>query len=79
LTEAGQALLPQLRVHWDATNAAADELSKEIGISLPAVLQKAIKALEQRSFLERIDENRQTQQPPATVPIPRQRTRVAAR
>jgi DNA-binding MarR family transcriptional regulator len=76
LTEAGKALLPQLRVHWAATNAAAAELSEEIGIPLPDVLEKAIGALEKRSFLQRIHNHRQPQQ--AEAPAHGSGARVAA-
>jgi DNA-binding MarR family transcriptional regulator len=55
LTPAGEALLPQLQLKWRATNAAANELSDEIGIPLDEVLAKAIAAVESRSFLERIN------------------------
>lgn len=78
LTEAGAALLPQLRIHWAATNAAADELSEEIGISLPDVLEKAIAALGQRPFLERIHVHRLAQQQPAKPSARRPRAGAAA-
>ena len=54
LTARGAALLPLLKVFWSATNSAADELSEEIGSSLPEVLSKAIAALEANPFRERI-------------------------
>jgi DNA-binding MarR family transcriptional regulator len=54
LTDAGEALLPELELQWRATNAAAQELSKEIGVALEDVLANAIDAVERRPFLERI-------------------------
>lgn len=58
LTQAGAALLPELRLQWEATNAAAAELGEEIGVPLEAVLASAIAAVERRSFLERINAQR---------------------
>ena len=58
LTKAGQALLPELKQQWQATNAAAAELSEQIGVPLEDVITQAIAALEERSFLERIQQHR---------------------
>ena len=54
LTDAARAMLPQLKMQWAATNAAAAELSAELGVSLPAVVGDAISALKRRPFRERI-------------------------
>lgn len=54
LTPAGRALLPVLKTYWAATNAAADELSREVGAPLTEMLAATIAALEQRPFRERI-------------------------
>lgn len=54
LTARGAALLPLLKVFWSATNKAADELSEEIGASLPDTLARAISALSERPFQDRI-------------------------
>ena len=62
LTKAGEALLPQLEKQWEATNAAAEQLSEEIGIPLEDALAKAIAAVESRSFLDRINEQKARQQ-----------------
>lgn len=58
LTKPGEALLPKLKQHWQATNAAAAELSEQIGVPLEDVIARAIAAVEERSFLERIQEHR---------------------
>jgi DNA-binding MarR family transcriptional regulator len=54
LSKRGTELLPVLRSYWTATNAAAAELCGEIDADLPAILQRAIDAVEARSFRERI-------------------------
>lgn len=67
LTPLGAALLPRLKVFWAATNRAADELSLEIGASLPETLSLAISALEARRFLDRISEHLEREQDPAAA------------
>ena len=57
LTARGAALLPLLKVFWSATKHAVDELSLEVGLSLPETLSKAIAALEARPFRDRISEH----------------------
>ncbi|HYC02753.1 MAG TPA: MarR family winged helix-turn-helix transcriptional regulator [Azospirillaceae bacterium] len=54
LTDAALALLPTLRRHWAATNAAADGLGAELGVPLAEIVADAIARLESRPFLERI-------------------------
>lgn len=54
LSAAGEALLPQLRVRWQATKSAADSLDAELALPLSACLEQAIAALERRSFGARI-------------------------
>lgn len=58
LTDAGKALLPLLQRHWEATNAAADDLTLELGVPLLDILDQAIAALERRPFIDRIREKR---------------------
>ena len=54
LTDAALTLLPRLRRHWAATNAAANALETELGAPLAAIVADAIVRLEARPFLERI-------------------------
>lgn len=54
LSAAGEALLPELRVRWQATKSAADSLDAELAFPLSACLEQAIAALERRSFGARI-------------------------
>lgn len=77
LTARGAALLPLLKVFWSATNSAANELSEEVGTSLPEVLSKAIAALEKHPFHERIGNhlNRKA----LRTPPPKPAGRAAAR
>ncbi len=53
-TPAGEALLPALHTIWEGIWAAADELSEEIGQPLGEVLARAIAAVGERPFRERI-------------------------
>ncbi|WP_140719000.1 MarR family winged helix-turn-helix transcriptional regulator [Pseudomonas sp. Hp2] len=46
-------LLPRIRRHWQATNAAAAELDASLPHPLAATLQAALNALDQRSFADR--------------------------
>lgn len=54
LTAKARRLLPTLRAQWAATNAAAEELERELDRPLSATLDAAIAALERRSFYERV-------------------------
>jgi DNA-binding MarR family transcriptional regulator len=53
-TARGRALHPVLTTYWLATNAAAAELGREVGVDLPALIHTIIRALEARPFRERI-------------------------
>lgn len=50
------AMLPKVQAQWEATNAAAASLDRELSASLHRVVREAISALEQRSFASRIDD-----------------------
>ncbi|WP_242108868.1 MarR family transcriptional regulator [Luteimonas aquatica] len=54
LTADAEALIPRLRRHWAATNAAADALDRELSAPLSALLREAIDALERHPFGDRI-------------------------
>jgi DNA-binding MarR family transcriptional regulator len=54
LSADGAALLPRLRVCWQATKAAADSLDAELAFPLSACLEQAIAVLDKRSFGARI-------------------------
>jgi DNA-binding MarR family transcriptional regulator len=54
LSAAGVALLPRLRVCWQATKSAADSLDADLEFPLSACLEQAIAVLETRSFGARI-------------------------
>lgn len=56
LTAAGQSLLPQLRVRWEATQRAADQLDRELSAPLSQVLAEAIATLRTHPFTARIAE-----------------------
>jgi DNA-binding MarR family transcriptional regulator len=58
LTRAARALLPRLKAQWAATNAAADGLSAELGLSLPDILTAAIARLREQPFRDRIEAER---------------------
>ncbi len=58
LTGQGRALLPQLQRCWKATAAAAASLEAELAHPLSDTLAEAIRALEGKSFGERIREAR---------------------
>jgi len=49
-------MVPALQRMWDSTNAAARELDGELTMPLSALVQEAIRALEQRPFGERIEQ-----------------------
>ncbi|RYG85926.1 MAG: MarR family transcriptional regulator [Alphaproteobacteria bacterium] len=54
LSEAGLALVPLLRRHWDATHAAVEDLEADVGVSLTRVVDEALAALERKPFLARM-------------------------
>lgn len=54
LSARGQALLPQLRLCWQATRAAADSLDADLPHALSETLAAAIAALQTQPFGERI-------------------------
>ena len=54
LSRHGQALLPQLRLCWQATRAAADSLDRDMPYPLSEALAAAIVALQDQPFGERI-------------------------
>jgi DNA-binding MarR family transcriptional regulator len=57
LTRRGKALLPKVELHWSATNAAADELDRELSARLSQCVEEAISALETKPFKQRIHKN----------------------
>jgi DNA-binding MarR family transcriptional regulator len=59
LSPQGEALLPRLRMCWQATKLAADSLDAELAVPLSACLEQAIAVLAERSFDERIRDARQ--------------------
>lgn len=56
LTSKTEAMIPALKKHWAATNAAARTLDNELSMSLAELAGEAINALERRPFIERIDQ-----------------------
>ena len=60
LSAQGQQLLPQLRVCWQATRAAADSLDGDMPYPLSEALAQAIAALQTKPFGERIRTARAT-------------------
>jgi DNA-binding MarR family transcriptional regulator len=62
LSSAGRELLPWLRNRWRATNSAADALDRELSASLQHTVMEAIRALEARSFSQRIREHETSRQ-----------------
>jgi DNA-binding MarR family transcriptional regulator len=59
LSPQGEALLPRLRMCWQATKLAADSLDAELAVPLSACLEQAIAVLVARPFDERIRDARQ--------------------
>ena len=57
LSPAAVAMIPALKQHWAATEAAVRALEHEIGTPLAEVAQTAIKALERRPLADRIREH----------------------
>jgi DNA-binding MarR family transcriptional regulator len=58
LSEKGRALLPELRLCWQATKAAADSLDAQMPYPLSQALDEAIRALDDKPFGVRIREAR---------------------
>lgn len=56
LTPKAEAMVPALKTHWAATNAAAKRLDRELSMPLTELIGEAIRALERRTFIERIDQ-----------------------
>jgi SAM-dependent methyltransferase len=56
LSPGGRALLENLRPHWDSIFSAIESLEREIQIPLRDCLHKAVHALENKSFAERISD-----------------------
>jgi DNA-binding MarR family transcriptional regulator len=54
LTPAAAALIPDLRRHWAATEAAAAALEAELPMPLSALLRETLAALDRRPFSERL-------------------------
>jgi DNA-binding MarR family transcriptional regulator len=54
LTPAAKAMIPKLERHWQATNAAAEMLDRELSMPLADLLREAIDALDRTSFGHRI-------------------------
>lgn len=54
LTPAAQAMLPQLRRLWAATEAAARTIDAELGLSLPDTLQRTLDLLDRTPFDARL-------------------------
>lgn len=54
LTDAGRALVPQLRAEWDATEAAVAELEAEAPYPLSRLIADLDAALDRRSFADRV-------------------------
>lgn len=69
LSAGGEALLPRLRVCWQATKSAADGLDAELAFPLSACLEQAIAALETRSFGARIRDSHLTGVTNGTPPV----------
>lgn len=55
LTAAGRKLVAQLERHWIVTFAAIEQLEKDIGYPLRAVLEAAASALESENFAARLE------------------------
>lgn len=54
LTPAAMAIVPQLQRQWRATDLAVEDLERELGLSLLDALRRAISALEDRPFVDRV-------------------------
>jgi DNA-binding transcriptional ArsR family regulator len=60
-------MVPGLKRLWATTNAAARELDGELAMPLSSLVQDAIRALEKRPFVERIERLSQNQKKPKEV------------
>lgn len=56
LTNSGEALVSQLKSHWQTLFTAIHQLEKEVGWPLLQVLEQTAKALEEKDFAQRIVE-----------------------
>jgi DNA-binding MarR family transcriptional regulator len=54
LSSKGQSLCRQLETVWNAVHQAAEDLDRELTTPLASLLQETLRALEKRSFSERI-------------------------
>lgn len=54
LTPRAEQLVPQLQRLWASTEAAARTLDDELGLSLPGVIQQALKLLDETPFPDRL-------------------------
>lgn len=71
LSPAGRHALAALRPHWDVRFEAIEGLEAEIGLPLRVGLERAVSALQRRSFAKRIGEARR--RPEALEPDPSDR------
>lgn len=60
LTPAALEVIPALKQHWAATNAAARVFDAELSVPLSALLHEAIAALEKQTFTQRLAAVRQS-------------------
>jgi len=56
LTPAAFEIVPQLERQWRATDIAVQSLNSDLGMSLPNLLATAIQILEERHFVDRIED-----------------------
>lgn len=56
LTDSGEALVSQLKSHWQTLFTAIHQLEKEVGWPLLQVLEQTAHALEEKDFAQRISE-----------------------
>ena len=54
LSPKAEAILPRLERQWQATEIAARSLDADLGQSLPQILERALAALDERDFAQRI-------------------------
>lgn len=57
LSDEGQTLLKVLRRHWEATEAAVEDLEAEVGVGVTSIIDETLAALERKSFLARMPIN----------------------
>lgn len=60
LSPLGKKIVPMVQQCWDATNTAAINLEKDVGVPLSQVLDRTIKALKSKSFDARIQKARKS-------------------